>query len=99
MLSGGDGIAERRVHDDDAARGRRRDIDVIDANACAANNFEIFGPFKNLGGHFSGGADSKPIVGADNGGELFLVLAERRLKINLDAAILEDLHGGWRKRV
>jgi len=29
----GDGIAERRIHHDDAPCGRRRDIDIVDANA------------------------------------------------------------------
>ena len=42
VLGGGDRIAERRIHDDDAARGRRRNIDIVDADAGAADHFETF---------------------------------------------------------
>ena len=44
MLRRGDRIAERRVHHDDAARGRRRDIDIIDADAGAADHFQTLWP-------------------------------------------------------
>ena len=46
-----------------------------------------------------GGADGEAVVVADDLGELVLVLAEGGLEIDLDAAILEDLHGGGRQRV
>ena len=38
VLGGGDGVAERRVHDDDALGGRRLDVDVVDADAGAADH-------------------------------------------------------------
>ena len=41
MLGGGDRIAERRVHDDDAARGGGRDVDIVDADAGAADHLEV----------------------------------------------------------
>ena len=50
--------------------------------------------FEDLGRHLGGGADGKAVIIADDGGELVLVLAEVGLEIDLDAAILEDLHGG-----
>src|SRR5262249_22762248 len=94
-----DGIAERRVHDDDAARGCGRDVDIVDANAGAADYLEIPGPLKHLRRHFGRGTDGQPVIISDRGSEPFLVLAERRLKIDLDAAILENLHGSRRQRV
>ncbi len=45
------------------------------------------------------GADRKAVVVADDLGELVFVLAEVRLEIDLDAAILENLHGGGRQRI
>src|SRR6266540_3684892 len=39
------------------------------------------------------------VVIADELGELLLVGAELGLEIDLDAAILEDLHGGGRERI
>ena len=50
-------------------------------------------------GHLGGGADGEAVVVADELGEFVLVLAEGGLEIDLDAAILEDLHGGGRQRV
>ena len=44
MLGGGDGIAEGRVHDDDAARGGGRDVDIVDADAGAADDLELAPP-------------------------------------------------------
>ena len=42
---------------------------------------------------------ARPSIVADQFGELVLVGAELRLEVDLDAAILEDLHGGGRQRV
>ena len=47
-----------------------------------------------FGRHLGGRTDGEAVVIADQLGELVLVLAERGLEIDLDAAILEDLHGG-----
>ena len=49
--------------------------------------------------HLGGRADGEAVEIADQLGELVLVLAELRLEIDLDAAILEDLHRGGRERV
>ena len=99
MFGGGDRIAERRVHDDDAARGCRRNVDVIDTDARAANDFQVFGLFKDLRRHLGRRANSKAVKVRDRGCELLLVLAQCGLKIHVDAAILEDLHGRRRERV
>ena len=49
--------------------------------------------------HLGGRADGKPVVVADDRGKFLLVLAESGLEIDLDAAILEDLHGRGRQRI
>ena len=52
MFGCGDGIAERRVHHDDALCGRRRNIDIVDANAGATDDSELRRLFENLGCNF-----------------------------------------------
>ena len=69
-------------------------LDIVDADAGAADHLQVLGLFEDLGRDLGGGADGKAVVIADDGGELVLVLAEVGLEIDLDAAILEDLHGG-----
>jgi hypothetical protein len=49
MFGCGGGIAERRIHHDDALCGRRRDIDMVDANAGATDDSELRRLFENLG--------------------------------------------------
>ena len=61
--------------------------------------FRLFGLLEDLRRHLGGGADREPVVVADDFGELVLVLAEVGLEIDLDAAVLENLHGGGRQRV
>ena len=99
MLGRGDRIAERRVHHDDAARGRRRNVDIVDADAGAADHFQAFGLLQHLGRDLGRGADRKTVEAVDGLGELVLVLAEIGLEIDLDAAILENLDGGGRQRI
>ena len=78
-------------------RGRRRDIDIVDADAGAADHLQVLGVLENLRRHLGGRADGEAVVIADDLGELVLVLAEIGLEIDLDAAVLEDLDGGGRK--
>src|SRR4029079_10577542 len=99
VLGGGDRIAERRVHHDDATRGRRRDVDIVDADAGAADYFQVAGAFEDFRRYLGGGADGQPVKTVDRFGELVLVLAEIGLKVGLDAAVLEDRYGGGRQRV
>jgi len=99
VLGGGDRIAERRVHHDDALRGRGRNIDIVDADAGAADHLQVFRLFEDLRRSLSSRADREAVEVADQLGELVLVGAELRLEVNLDAAILEDLHGGGRESI
>src|SRR5436190_1637055 len=41
MLGGRDRIAERRVHHDDAFRGRGGNVDIVDANAGTADYLQV----------------------------------------------------------
>ena len=99
VLGGGDGIAERRVHDNDAARRGGGNVDIVDADAGAADHVQVLGGFEDLGGDLGRRADGEAVVIADDRGELVLVLAERRLKIDLDAALLENGDGGGRQGI
>ncbi len=94
MFGRGDRIAERRVHHDDAARGRRRNVDIVDADAGAADHFQAFGLLQDFRRDLGRGADRQPVEAVDGVGKLVLVLAEIGLEIDVEAAILEDRDGG-----
>jgi hypothetical protein len=94
MLGRGDRIAERRVHDDDTAARGGRNVDIVDADAGAADDLEIGRGGDQLFGDLGGGADGEAVIMADDFEQLVLVLAELRLEVDFDAAILEDLDGG-----
>ena len=94
MLGGGDRIAERRVHHDDAARRRRRDVDIVDADAGAADHFQLLRPLQYFCGDLGRGADRQPVEAVDCLGELVLVLAETGLEFDREPALLENRHGG-----
>src|SRR5262249_25676169 len=99
VLGRGDRVAERRVHHDDAAGGRRRDVDIVDPDAGPADHLEAFRLVENLPRDLGGRANRQAIEAVDDGGEALLVLAEVRLEIHLEAAILEDLNRGGRQRI
>ena len=82
MLGGGDRIAERRVHHDDAASGGGGNVDVVDADAGAADNSQFGRALEQLGRDLRGGADGETVIVADDLGEL--VLVEPRFDIDLD---------------
>ena len=94
MFGGRDRIAERRVHDDDAARRRRRNVDIVDADPGATDDTELLRRRDHLLADLGGRADGKAVVVADGLEELLLVLAEIGQVIDRYPAILEDLHGG-----
>ena len=77
--------------------GRGRDVDIVDADAGAADHLQLLRLLEDLRRHLGGRADGEAVVVADDLGELVLVLAEVGLEVDLDAAILEDLHGGGRE--
>ena len=99
MFGRGDRVAEGRVHDDDAATRGGRDIDIVDADAGAADDLQVGRRLDQLFGRLGGRADGEAIILADDLEQLFLVLAELRLEIDINAAILEDLDGSFRQRV
>ena len=97
MLGGRDRIAERRVHHDHAAGGRGWNVDVVDADARAADDLEFRRALEQLGGDFGVGANGEPVIVANDLGELLFV--ETRFDVDLDAALLEDRDGGGRKLI
>jgi hypothetical protein len=72
-------------------------VDVVDADAGAADDLQFRGPLEQLGGDLGGGADGQSVIVADDLGEL--VLVETRLDVDLDPALLEDGDGGGGKLV
>ena len=97
MFGRGDRVAERRVHDDNTAARGGRDIDIVDADTGAADDLEVGRGSDQLFRRLGGGANGKAIIIADNRGKLFLVFAELRLEIDIDAAITENLDGSFRQ--
>ena len=97
MLRGRDRIAEGGVHHDHAARGRGRNVDVVDADAGAADDLQFRRVFEQFRGDFGGRADRKAVIVADDPGEF--VLVEPGFDVDLDAALLEDGDGGGRELV
>ncbi len=51
-------------------RGRRRDVDIVDADAGASNDLQPGRRLKQLGGDLGGRADGEAVIVADDGGEL-----------------------------
>ena len=100
MLGRGDRIPERGVHHDDAGGGRRGDVDVVDADAGAADHAQpsVRGG-DHLRRHLGGGADGEPIELADHFGELLLVGAELGLEFDIDATLAKDVDGGLRQGI
>ena len=88
MLGRGDGVAVRRVHDDDAALGRRGHIDVVDADAGAADHLQIRCGGKDLGGHLCRGAHGEAVIVGD--GRLEVGRLQAGADIDLNAALAED---------
>ena len=88
MFSGGDRVAERRVHDDHALGRGVGDVDIVDADASAANDLEVGGGVENVLGHLGRGPDGKAVILADHGLQLFGGLAGD--DVDLDAALTEN---------
>ena len=97
MLGRGDGIAERRVHHDDAVRGRRLDVDIVDADAGAAHDLELLGLGQHLGRHLGRRADRQAFVVADDGAQLGRLQAG--LEIDVAAALGKDLDRAGRQLI
>ena len=92
VLCRGDGIAERRVHHHNAFLRGGGQVDIIDTNTGAANDFHIGRRFQNSRCGFGGRAHGHAVVIADDFHQL--VFVETGNHINIDAAIFENLLGG-----
>ena len=57
VLGGGDDVRLRRVHDQDAALGGRRHVDVVQPDAGAGDDLQVRGRRQRLGVDLRGGAD------------------------------------------
>src|SRR4051812_14262219 len=89
MLGGRDGIAEGRVHDDDAALARRWYVDRVDADAGASDHLQA----GQRGVHCrtidpGRAANSDAVITTDD--FLELVGREARFLIDLNTALTED---------
>ena len=87
----GDGIAEGRIHNNDAARGGCRNIDIIDAYPGTTDDFETVGGGEQFRRYFRRRADRQTIIIADNGEKLLLI--EAGSNIHLNATLLENSDG------
>ena len=91
MFRGGNGISKRRIHDYDAARGGRRDVDVVDTDAGAADHLELFGGADHFLVGLRRGAHGQAVVIADDSHEIGLLEADAY--IHLHAAGAKDVEG------
>ena len=89
MLGGRDRIAERRIHDDDAARGRRRHIDRVDADAGPADHLQARQcGIEDWRGHPGRAPHREPVIVADDRREF--VGGQAGIFVDGDAALAED---------
>ncbi|MNC24978.1 hypothetical protein D3C75_730510 [compost metagenome] len=66
QLAGGDGVAVRRIHNNDAAFGGGFQIDVVHAYTGAADNLQVFGGFHHSGVDLGLAADHHGIIVGDD---------------------------------
>ena len=99
MLGCGDGIAERRIHHDDALGGGGGNVNVINADTGAANHLQVGGIGQNFVRDFGGRANGQPVIIADDFGELVFILAQIGLEIDLNAALFKNSNGGGGKGI
>ena len=76
VFGGGDGISAWGIHDDDATFGGGIDIDIIDADAGATDDFEMGRGIDDLGGGFGFATDDEAVKFADDGEEFIGFEAE-----------------------
>jgi hypothetical protein len=89
VLGGGERVALRGVHDDDALFGGDVDVDVIEADAGAADDLEAAAVFEDVGGDVGAAADGEAVVVADDAGEF--VHGDVGLDVDVEfAAVFED---------
>ncbi len=72
VLGGGHDVRLRRVGDDDATARGGLHVDVVDADAGAADHAQVLGGVDQLGRHLRRRADQDAVVGADLLGQLLV---------------------------
>ena len=93
VLGGGDDGRVGRVRDDDPAARRRLDVDVVDADAGAADHLQPLGALDQVGGQLRRRADHDRVVAADD-------LGERRVAVLVDVeARAQQLDAGGGDRL
>ncbi len=98
VFGGGHDIACRCVHDDDAALGSRRNIDIVETDAGASDHLQPSGRFEQIFGHLCRAPDDQCIVIADNGFERRR--CEAGFHVHVDARrLLEHLDPNFTKIV
>ncbi len=90
-----DRVSEGRVHHDHALFRRRRNIDIVHPDPGPPDHLQPRRRRQHLVADLGGGPDGETIVIADDGEQLFLVLAEIGQVVDLHPAVAEDLHGGF----
>ena len=99
VFGGGDHVAERRVHDDHTFFRCGVFVDVVGADTGAGDNLEVGRVGEDRFGYFGRRADGKAIIIADDSGQFFFVFAQVGLEVDFDAAVFEDLNGGFGQAV
>ena len=90
MFGRRDGIAVGGVHHHDAIRRRGFDIDVVDTDPGASDDFEVGSRRKDLGRHLGRRPYGQTVILADARDQLVRLHAD--FHIDLDAAVLENLN-------
>ena len=86
QFGGGDGVPGGRVDDDDATVGGRLDIDVVDANAGAADDPQSVRRLDHAPGDLCRAAHEQGVVLRDGGDEI--VLGESGAHIDANISVL-----------
>src|ERR1700730_2739977 len=93
MFGSSDRVSEWRIHDHDAARRGRRDIDVVDAYAGAPDHLELHGGADHILIRFRCGAHRQAVVLADDIQKIGFL--EAYAYIRLYPAAAKDLERLW----
>ena len=93
VLGDADGAAARSAHDEDAAFRGGFEVDVVDANAGAADGAEVGSFVEEVGGDFGGAPDDEGVGGREFGEERVFVgeddLPVGLIPEELDAAVAD----------
>ena len=92
VLGGADGVAARRVHDDDAAPRRRRHVDVIDADAGTHDRPQFARLFEQVRGERRAAADDDAVRRLQRFLERGEILAQSGPVIDFEACLLEQVN-------